>query len=425
MNQLLEGHIQVYSTINDCLQRFANAALENGLKLYEKRHPKNAGLIQGSVVVLRNRDSAILAEAGGRGRYKGHSTTYSDYNRVTQSMRQPGSAMKPIVYLAAFRQGALDLDTPVPDEPISVPTSGNQSPKWISNFDNQFKGIIPVRQALAESRNAVAIWIVQQIGIDSVLKTAREVGIRTTLHRYETTALGASEVTLLELANAYRMMASSIAAEPYSIARIEQNAGEAIYRHPLPCCPVNDNGLELSMIQEGLRGVVRLPSGTAHSLDAHSFPIPVMGKTGTTNNYRDALFVGSTYGPDGITVAVRIGFDDNRSLGGMETGGRAALPVFREVMLKTYQAKLVGPVPSFPVDMEKNIAEYLSGNLAVKEAMRFFNSPESVEAKDSRAKSCNAVGMAPATNVCEQAHVQLSVVYQRKGASGRIVFTNE
>jgi penicillin-binding protein 1A len=425
INQLLEGHIQVYSTIDDRIQRFANAALENGLNLYERRHPQNTGLIQGSVVVLRNSDSAILAEAGGRRKYKDHNTSYSDYNRATQSMRQPGSAMKPIVYLAAFRQGALDLDTPVPDEPISVPTSRNQSPKWISNFDNQFKGVIPVRQALAESRNAVAIWIVQQIGIDSVLRTARDVGIRTSLHRYDTTALGASEVTLLELANAYRMMASSIAAEPYAIARIEQNGGEVIYSHPLPCCTINENGLELSMIQEGLRGVVRLPSGTAHSLDARSFPIPVMGKTGTTNSYRDALFVGSTYGPDGITVAVRIGFDDNRSLGGMETGGRAALPVFREVMLNTYQAKLVGPVPSFPADMEKNIQTYLSGELAVKEAKQFFNSPDGGDAEDDRARSCRAASTMLATNVCELQQIPLSVVYQRKDERGRIVFTNE
>src|ERR1700690_464983 len=120
VNQVLEGHTQVYSTIDDRIQRFANTALESGLNLYERRHPQNAGLIQGSVVVLRNRDSAILAETGGRRRYKGQNSSYSDYNRVTQSLRQPGSAMKPIVYLAAFRQGVLDLDTPVPDEPISV-----------------------------------------------------------------------------------------------------------------------------------------------------------------------------------------------------------------------------------------------------------------------------------------------------------------
>jgi penicillin-binding protein 1A len=425
INQLLEGHIQIYSTIDDRIQRFANVALESGLKLYERRHPQNTGLIQGSLVILRNKDSAILAEAGGRRIYKGHNNTYGDYNRVTQSKRQPGSAMKPIVYLAAFRQGALDLDTPVPDEPISVVTLADRPLKWISNFDSQFEGMIPARQALAESRNAVAIWIVQQIGIDSVLNTARDVGIQTSLHRYDTTALGASEVTLLELANAYRMMASGLHVEPYVIARIEQSGGDVIYRHSLPCCPTNENGPELSMIQEGLRGVVRIPSGTAHALDARSFPIPVMGKTGTTNNYRDALFVGSTYGPDGITVAVRIGFDDSRSLGGKETGGRAALPVFREVMLKTYQAKLVGPVPSFPENMENNIAEYLSGNLAAKEVTRFLNSPDPGEAEQDWVRSCRLAAMITATNACELPLIPLPAVYQRRDGHGRIVFTNE
>jgi len=425
MNRLLEGYIQIHATIDDRIQRLANAALENGLNLYEKRHPKSAGLIQGSVVVLRNSDSAILAEAGGRRSYKGHNTTYSDYNRVTQSLRQPGSAMKPIVYLAAFRQGALELDTPVPDGPISVATSVNHPPKWISNFDGEFKGIIPVRQALAESRNAVAIWIVQQIGIDSVLRTARDVGIRTALHRYDTTALGASEVTLLELANAYRLMASGIRAEPFVIAKIEGNGGDVVYSHPVACCLNRENELGLALIQEGLRGVVRLPSGTAHALDARAFPIPVMGKTGTTNGYRDALFVGSTYGPDGITVAVRIGFDDNRSLGGMETGGRTALPVFRELMLKTYQAKLVGPVPSFPTDMEENIQSYLSGEPAETEARRLFHATDVEAAKNDRVRSCGATAPRLNANDCELPLLTLPVVYQRRDERGRIVFTNE
>jgi penicillin-binding protein 1A len=425
VNELMEGRIQVYSTIDERIQRLANAALENGLNVYEKRHPKSAGLIQGSVVVLRNRDSAILAEAGGRRRYKDHDTTYSDYNRVTQSLRQPGSAMKPIVYLAAFRQGALDLDTPVPDEPISVATAGEQSLKWISNFDGEFKGIIPARQALAESSNAVAIWIVQQIGIDSVLRTARDVGIESLLHRYDTTALGASEVTLLELANAYRMMASGVHAEPYVIAKIEHGGGEIAYSHAVPCCGSKENELGLTMIQEGLRGVVRIPSGTAHALDASSFPIPVMGKTGTTNSYRDALFVGSTYGPDGLTVAVRIGFDDNRSLGGMETGGRAALPVFREVMLKIYQAKLVGPVPTFPAEMENNIGEYLSGKAAMKEARRFFHSPGGGEANDTRPSGCRTGGPMLATSVCAPPAIPLTAVYQRKDEIGKVVYTND
>jgi membrane carboxypeptidase/penicillin-binding protein len=117
----------------------------------------------------------------------------------------------------------------------------------------------------------------------------------------------------------------------------------------------------LALIQEGLRGVVRMPTGTAHALTSRSFPIPVMGKTGTTNDFKDALFVGSTYGPDGITVAVRIGFDDGRSLGSKETGGRLALPVFREVVLRVYQDGIVGKAPAFPRAIERRITEYLTG----------------------------------------------------------------
>ena len=106
--------------------------------------------------------------------------------------------------------------------------------------------------------------------------------------------------------------------------------------------PTSIDAAALSLIQEGLRGVVRLPTGTAHALASRGFPIAVMGKTGTTNEFRDAIFVGSTYGPDGITAAVRIGFDDNRSLGSRETGGRLALPVFQELMLGVYRDKIVG-----------------------------------------------------------------------------------
>ena len=120
IEDLFQGRISVRSTVDERVQTIVNEALENGLALYEKRHPKAKGLIQGSVVVLRNADAAILAEAGGRQVYKDRAARYSDYNRVTGSLRQPGSAWKPLVYLAAFRQG-LDLDTTVPDEPIGVP----------------------------------------------------------------------------------------------------------------------------------------------------------------------------------------------------------------------------------------------------------------------------------------------------------------
>jgi penicillin-binding protein 1A len=361
IEDLLQGRLQIYSTVDVRVQQIVNEALEHGLDLYEKRHPGAKGLIQGSVVVLMNRDAGILAEAGGRQFYQDRSSSYSDFNRVKNSLRQPGSAMKPIVYLAAFREGQFNLDTLVPDKPISVPDGGNQNIKWISNYDGRFKGMIPLRKALAESRNTTAIWITQKIGIENVLSTARILGVRTPLHSYVTTALGASEMNLLELANAYRTMASGIFAKPYVIRKIIRDSEEIAINseHSDPQVAVDLDAI--SLIQEGLRGIVRMPSGTAHSLDANFFPIAVMGKTGTTNEFRDALFIGSTYGPEGITVAVRIGFDDNRSLGPKETGGRVALPVFREIMLRTYREKILGPVPEFPDQIEQNINNYLKG----------------------------------------------------------------
>ncbi len=360
VQSLLQGRIQIYSTVDARVQQIVNQALEHGLLMCEKRHPSASGLVQGSVIVLRNRDASILAESGGREFYQERSNSYSDFNRVTKSLRQPGSAMKPFVYLAAFRQGIFNLESVVPDEPISVPDRGKQTTKWISNYDGQFKGMIPLREALAESRNAVAVWIATQIGIEKVLQTSRSLGIRTPLQPYATTALGASEVSLLELANAYRTMASGILAQPHVIEQILRESGEVAVdnKHEWPRMHVDDDALAL--IQEGLRGVVRMPTGTAHALDSQGFPIAVMGKTGTTNNFRDALFVGSTYGPEGVTVAVRIGFDDNRSLGPKETGGRVALPVFKEIMLNVYRKKLAGPVPEFPPEMEQSISIYLN-----------------------------------------------------------------
>jgi len=359
VEDLLQGRISVHATVDQRMQTIVNEALETGLGHYERRHPEATGLIQGSVVVLRNADAAILAEAGGRHFYKNRYARYSDFNRATGSLRQAGSAWKPMVYLAAFRAG-LKLDTAVPDEPIAVPMGPERPLKWIANYDNEFKGLIPMRQALAESRNAVAVWITREIGLDSVIGTSRELGIRTPQQRYITTALGASEVRLLELASAYRAMASGILAEPYIIDRVHGGSGEVLYE-AARTAQLDSNYLNL--IQEGLRGVVRIPKGTAHSLYGRDFPIPVMGKTGTTSEFRDALFVGSTYGPQGVTVAVRIGFDDNRTLGDKETGGRAALPIFREIMLLTYQQELVGSAPSFPREIEDGIDQYLRRQL--------------------------------------------------------------
>jgi len=360
LEDLLQGHLDVYSTVDVRVQQIVNDALEQGLAAYETRHPRAAGVTQGSVVVLGNGDARILAESGGRARYNGRSAVYSDFNRAIESARQPGSAMKPIVYLAAFRSGGFDLESLVPDEPISVPDGINE-PKWISNYDGRFKGPIPAREALAESRNAAAMWIGSQVGLDSILRTARGLGITTVLHPYPTTVLGASEVNLLELANAYRTMASGVYAQPYIISRAVQDLGADVTGLARRPASAENTDPGLLLIQEGLRGVVRIPGGTAHALDSETFAIPVMGKTGTTSEFRDALFVGSTYGVGGITVAVRIGFDDNRSLGNGESGARVALPIFRDVVARIYRDRLAGAVPAFPEELEARITAYLDG----------------------------------------------------------------
>ena len=372
VEDLFQGRILVHSTVDARVQVIVNEALEHGLAQYQKRHPREQGRIQGSVVVLGNADAAILAEAGGRRIYGDRGARYSDYNRVTASLRQPGSAMKPLVYLAAFESG-LDLDTTVPDEPIEVSMGDGGGVKWIANYDNQFKGPIPMRQALAESRNTVAVWLAREIGVGSVIRTAHQMGIRTPLQPYISTALGASEVRLLELADAYRAIASGVLADPYVVGRVTDVSGEGLYEAPRDARAISSAGLR--RIQEGLRGVVRIPGGTANALNRRDFPVPVMGKTGTTSDFRDALFVGSTYGTSGITVAVRIGFDDNRPLGRSETGGRAALPIFREIMLRIYQDQLVGSAPRFPYSIENGIDQYVATQAALKAGRATMNVP--------------------------------------------------
>ncbi len=363
MDDLRQGRIQVHSTVDRQVQRIASEALEHGLERYERRRPRATSLVQGAVVVLRNRDGSILAETGGRQVYDGRESTPGDFNRAREALRQPGSTMKPFVYLAALERGDYTLDTLVPDEPISVADRPGTPPKWIANYDGAFKGLIPMREALAESRNAAAIWLTSQIGIDAVLRTSRALGVETRLERYPTTSLGASEVTLLELATAYRTIASGVVAQPHVVREVLRGSGASIPLRRKRPVPLGVDAQTMALIQEGLRGVVRMPTGTAHALTSRAFPIAVMGKTGTTNDFKDALFVGSTYGVDGITVAVRIGFDDGRSLGPRETGGRVALPVFREIMLRVYGDHIAGAAPAFPPGIEQRITQYLTNPL--------------------------------------------------------------
>jgi penicillin-binding protein 1A len=357
MRALYDGRLVVRSTVVKEVQATLTQALESGLRRYEARHPEAAGRIQGAAVALANRDGRVLALCGGRQFYGERSASFRDFNRATQARRQPGSALKPLVYLAAFRGGAT-LDTRVLDAPIAVSMGPHRPAKWIENYDGEFRGPISMRRALAESRNAATVRLVNEVGVPRLIELAQRLGIHTRLQPVVATGLGGSEVTLLELAAFYRSLAAGSYAEPWLLQQVATTEGALVYRHvaaesaPLDAQP-------LAEIQEALRGVVRLPDGTGHALA--TLPVPVMGKTGTTNDFRDALFVGSTWGPGGITLAVRIGFDDYRPLGAGETGARAAMPVFREAILALYSRGVVGPVPRFPRELERGIDDYLIG----------------------------------------------------------------
>jgi penicillin-binding protein 1A len=266
--------------------------------------------------------------------------------------------MKPIVYLAALRAG-FRLDTLVVDEPIALPMGRGLPWKRIHNYDGRYLGAIPLREALARSRNAATIWVANKIGIQSVIDAAAQLGVETHLQPSLSTALGASEMTLLDLANAYRSIASGLRARPHFLLDVHDRDDHLLWWFRQDVVALDEAEWPLQLLQEALRGVVRLPEGTAHALDDETFPIEVMGKTGTTNDFRDALFVGSTYGRGGLTVAVRIGFDDGRSLGESETGARAALPIFRDIVGQIYAQGLAGPPPQFPQSIEQGIDAYL------------------------------------------------------------------
>ena len=305
----------------------------------------------------------MLAEAGGRRVFRNRRTSYTDFNRAVESFRQPGSALKPIVYLTAFARGAR-LDTTVYDEP----DRGAHGPRPAAEVDRQLRRRVQGRDPPAAGPGRVA-QLRDDVDHRAASGCSPGAGDRA---RAGHPLASCSPIPPRCSARPRSTCSSSrtstarsrpgIVAEPHIVERATDS-----YR-PRGLSP-----------RAGRRGRSRCrrarsrrcrracaawcgcPAGTAHALDSARFPIPVMGKTGTTSDFRDALFVGSTYGPRGITVAVRVGFDDNRELGAKETGGRAALPIFRDVMLRVYRDGVLGPAPPFPRVMEAGIDRYLRG----------------------------------------------------------------
>ena len=271
---------------------------------------------QGALMAIDNATGAIKAMVGGR------DFEESKFNRATQALRQVGSSFKPYVYTAAIDQGAKPEDT-VLDAPVTFATaSGPYTPH---NYDEKFEGTITLRRALAQSRNIPALKIADRVGIKTVIDYAHRFGITENLPPYLPVALGAAEVTLLEQTSAFSVFPNDgVRVIPRYITKVTDYEGR-IMEEDFPEVKDVISARTARTMTSMLREVVL--HGTA--IAASGMKYPLAGKTGTTNDFTDAWFIG--FSPS-ITTGVWIGFDEKKSLGAKESGARAALPVWMDFM---------------------------------------------------------------------------------------------
>jgi len=296
---------------------------------------------QGSLVAIDNATGGIKAMVGGR------DFNESKFDRATQSLRQVGSSFKPYVYTTVIDQGGSPDDT-ILDEPVTFETpTGPYSPH---NFDEKFEGIITLRRALAQSRNIPALKLANKVGIKSVIDYAGRFGITAKLPPYLPVALGAAEITLLEQTSAYSVFPDDgVRTAPRYISKVTDYEGRVLeedYPEVKDVISLRTARIMTAMLREVVL------HGTA--VAAAKMPFPIAGKTGTTNDFTDAWFVG--FSPS-MTCGVWVGFDEKKSLGSKETGAHAALPIWMNFM----SAALAGKDPG-----EFQIPPNMSGPVAQK-----------------------------------------------------------
>ena len=271
---------------------------------------------QGALIAIDNASGEIKAMVGGR------DFNLSKFNRATQALRQVGSSFKPYVYTAAIDQGANPDDT-VLDVPVTFQTpSGPYIPH---NYDEKFEGVITLRRALAQSRNIPALKLADGLGIKSVIDYAHRFGITSNIPPYLPVALGAAEITLLEQTSAFSVFPNDgVRITPRYITKVTDYEGRVL-EEDFPDVKDVIGSRTARIVTAMLREVVL--HGTA--VAAKSMQIPIAGKTGTTNDFTDAWFIG--FSPS-ITCGVWMGYDEKRTLGAKETGAHAALPIWMDFM---------------------------------------------------------------------------------------------
>ena len=330
---LYKEGLSIYTTLNLAAQRYARDAVAKGLSELEDREKYKRGLVQGALICMDVKTGAIRAMVGGRDFSK------SEFNRATQSRRQPGSAFKPLVYTAAFDKGFTPSSRFV-DAPIALPDVSQEDGFWRpKNYDGKFVGPITMRNALVQSRNIVTVKILQEIGVDYAVSYAMNMGINSPLEHNLALALGVSGVTLQELVQAYGVLVNEgKKVTPYFIKKIVDRTGNVFEETKIQEEQVIDPRIAF-LTTHVMQEVVTGGTGTR----VKSIARPVAAKTGTTNDNRDAWFIGAT--PSLIT-GVWVGFDQEASLGKQEVGGRTAAPIWLYFMEKFLQD---APVETFPV----------------------------------------------------------------------------
>ncbi len=333
-DMVFKGGLQVYTTLNPSMQLTAEQALREGLRALEGRaakarpgeHP------EGAVITIEPQTGYVRAMVGGYDFFR------SEFNRAVQAKRQPGSAFKPFVYIAALEAG-LTPATRVDDSPVIYPVGRNGQAWKPDNYDRKFRGPTTLQQAIEESVNVVTVKVQERIGINRTVQVARRLGISSALNADLTLALGSSDLTLLELTSAYSALANQgVWVTPTTIRHVTDAQGRLLEEH----APEGREALSPEtayVITHMLRGVVERGTGQG----AKALGRPIAAKTGTTNDYSNAWFIGFT---PKLATGVWVGYDRPRSLGRDETGSRVAVPIW-----VAYMGKILGDSPKeeFPV----------------------------------------------------------------------------
>ena len=338
---VFKGGLQVYTTLSPTMQLKAEQSLREGLKALETRRLK-ASEKAGTAPVTERPEGALLALDPQTGHIKamvgGYDFFKSEFNRATQARRQPGSSFKPFVYIAALEAG-LTAATEVEDSPVEFPGGPNGKPWKPENYDRKFRGPVTLQQALEESVNVATVKVQERIGLRRTINVARRMGVQSPLGENLSLALGTSELSLLELTSAYGTLANQGQwLHPTTVRYVLDAQGKLLEENvPEPKQVLTP---ELAFVAtQMLKGTIDRGTGVA----AKALGRPAAAKTGTTNDYSNAWFIGFT--PQ-LATGVWVGYDRPRSLGKDETGSRVAVPIWTTFM----QSALAGmPAEDFPI----------------------------------------------------------------------------